>query len=57
MNITQEQFGEFENVRESGVCNMWDNETIKMATSLTDEQIGYIRSNYSELDDKFKEAN
>ncbi len=53
IKITKEQYMEFERIRVSGDINMWDTETICELTDLKFEQVEEIRSNYSELREKF----
>lgn len=53
MKITKKQFQQFENVRESGICNMFDTPTIMDNTDLTREEIAEIRHNYSILKDEY----
>lgn len=53
IKITEEQYMQFEEVRVSGVTNMWDTRTICEFTDLTGDQVREIRKNYSELREKF----
>ena len=43
----------YEDIRESGVTNMFDITTVKSITGLSKEQIIYIMENYNELDKKY----
>ena len=54
--VTKEQFIAYENVRTSGITNMWDvKKVIDLAdTDLTKENCLEIMKNYSELKDKYK---
>lgn len=51
--ITQEQFEEYEDVRQSGVTNMFNFRMVMELTSLSREQIIEIMHNYSELKKKY----
>lgn len=53
MEITEDQFMQFEKIRRSGICNMFDTATIKSVTDLKDEEISTIRRNYSDLAGKY----
>ena len=53
MNITQEEFDAYEDVRESGVTNMFDVSTVSDYSGLNREQIMAIMKNYSELNEKY----
>ena len=43
----------YEDVRQSGVTNMFDLRNVTALTGLNKEQIMYIMENYSELKDKY----
>ena len=43
----------YEDVRKSGVTNMFDLRNVTVLTGLNKEQIMYIMDNYSELKDKY----
>ena len=43
----------YEDVRKSGVTNMFDVRNVTALTGLNKEQIMYIMENYSELKDKY----
>jgi len=51
--ITQEQFESYEDVRESGVTNMFNLRVVQQLTDLTVEQIKEIMHNYEELKEKY----
>ena len=58
MEITEQQYWVFENIRQSGACNMFDTNCIEGESSygeeeLDQEQISFIRRNYGMLKDKF----
>ena len=53
--ITQKQFESYEDVRESGVTNMFDVKTVGQLSGLEKEQIMEIMTNYGELKDKYDE--
>jgi len=53
MNITQDEFDAYEDVRESGVTNMFDVSVVSDYSGLNREQIMAIMKNYSELSDKY----
>ncbi len=54
MKITKEQFESYEEVRVSGVTNMWDVEFVCKVSGLTEEQAMKIMKTYGELAKKFK---
>ena len=43
----------YEDVRQSGVTNMFDVRNVTALTGLSKEQIIYIMKNYSELEEKY----
>lgn len=51
--ITQEQFEDYEGVRESGVTNMFDIRRVSDLSGLTREQIREIFKTYKELIAKY----
>ena len=53
--ITQEQFESYEDVRESGVTNMFDVKTVGELSGLEKEEIMTIMTNYGTLKDKYDE--
>lgn len=53
MKITPEQFNRYEQVRLSGVTNMFDIPTVEMLTGLYKEEILEIMKNYSVYLDYF----
>ena len=53
--ITQEQFEAYEDVRVSGVTNMFDVKTVGQLSGLEKEEIMSIMKNYGELKDKYDE--
>lgn len=54
--ITQEQFESYEEVRVSGVTNMWDTRTVSTLSGLTQDECMTIMKNYSALHDAFGES-
>ena len=53
--ITQEQFESYEDVRESGVTNMFDVKTVGELSGLEKEEIMTIMTNYGQLKEKYNE--
>jgi len=53
MNITQDQFDAYEDVRESGVTNMFDVSIVSDYSGLNREQIMTIMKNYNTLSEKY----
>ena len=53
MNITQDQFDAYEDVRESGVTNMFDWRTVSDYSGLNKQDIMTIMQNYGELSKKY----
>ena len=53
--ITQEQFEAYEDVRESGVTNMFDVKTVGQLSGLEKEVIMTIMQSYGELKEKYDE--
>ena len=49
MNITQDEFDAYEDVRQSGVTNMFDVSTVSDYSGLSREKIIDIMSNYETL--------
>lgn len=56
MNITKEQFIEYEKVRQSGVTNMFDIKTVSKIADLNKEQCLAIMNQYSKLKAKYLRA-
>ena len=52
-NITQEDFQAYEDVRQSGVTNMFAVSTVSDYSGLSKDKIISIMKNYSELNTKF----
>jgi hypothetical protein len=52
--ITKEEFEDYEEVRQSGVTNMFNIRLVEDLTGLSREKIMEIMHNYSELKEKFK---
>ena len=52
-NITQEEFDSYEDVRQSGVTNMFAVNTVSDYSGLSKDKIVSIMENYSELNTKF----
>lgn len=53
MKITKEQFEAYENVRQSGLTNMFDVRNVIKLSGLTKEEIIIIMKQYSELKEKY----
>ena len=53
VNVTQDEFNAYEDVRESGVTNMFDVRTVSSLTGLTRDEITNIMQNYRELQKKY----
>tara|TARA_R110000737_G_scaffold113493_1_gene146632 strand:+ start:138 stop:359 length:222 start_codon:yes stop_codon:yes gene_type:complete len=53
--ITQEQFEAYEDVRVSGITNMFDVKTVGQLSGLEREEIMEIMKNYGTLNDKYNE--
>ena len=53
MNITQDQFDAYEDVRESGITNMFDWRTVSDYSGLNKQDIMTIMQNYGELSKKY----
>ena len=51
--ITQDDFNAYEDVRQSGVTNMFDVSTVSDYSGLNRKQIIAIMQNYQELYDKY----
>ena len=51
--ITKEQFEDYEDVRVSGVTNMFNVKLVCQISGLTREQCKEIMSNYSELKERY----
>ena len=52
-NITKEEFKSYEDVRESGVTNMFAVKTVMSLSGLTKDKILKIMNNYGDLQDKY----
>ena len=52
-NITQEDFDAYENVRQSGVTNMFAVNTVSDYSGLSKDKIVSIMKNYGALHDKY----
>jgi len=53
--ISQEQFEAYEDVRESGVTNMFDVKTVGQLSGLEKEEIMTIMKSYSELKEEYND--
>lgn len=53
MKITKNDFLEYEQVRQSGVTNMFNTHLVSQLTGLEREQLVYIMKNYSKLNKKY----
>ena len=53
VDISILDFIKYEDVRQSGVTNMFDVRNVTALTGLNKEEIMYIMQNYSELKDKY----
>ena len=53
--ITEEQFEAYEDVRQSGVTNMFDVKTVGELSGLEKEEIMIIMKSYGELKEKYDE--
>ena len=51
--ITKGKFLDFEDVRVSGVTNMWNTKTICGLTDLTPEEVRIIRRDYGRFKEKY----
>jgi len=56
MEITKEDFAAYEDVRSSGVTNMFDVKTVSMLSGLDRETIIEIMENYSDLMEKYPDV-
>ena len=53
-NLTdQQKFEAYEEVRASGVTNMFDTKTVSEYSGLSKEDIVFVMDNYGELSDKY----
>jgi len=52
-NITKEKFDAYENVRQSGVTNMWAVDLVMQLSGLEEEECLTIMKHYSELKKKY----
>ena len=55
VEITQEQFEAYEDVRESGVTNMFDVKTVESISGLNKGTIMSIMKSYSKLKEKYND--
>ena len=53
MNITQDEFNAYEDVRESGVTNMFNVSVVSDYSGLSRDKITTIITNYNTLADKY----
>lgn len=53
MDITREEFEAYEDVRKSGVTNMFRISVVEDLSGLEREQITYIMQHYSELNERY----
>ena len=53
MNITQDEFDAYENVRQSGVTNMFNVSVVSDYSGLSRDKIITIMSNYNTLAEKY----
>ena len=53
MNITQDEFAAYEDVRESGVTNMFNVSVVSDYSGLSRDKIVTIMKNYTDLNDKY----
>ena len=53
IEITQDDFNAYEDVRESGVTNMFNVSVVSDYSGLSRQQIMAIMKNYSELNEKY----
>ncbi len=53
MNITQEEFDAYEDVRQSGITNMFDVSTVSDYSGLSRDKIMTIMKAYTALYDKY----
>jgi len=56
MEITKEEFEAYEEVRASGVTNMWDVHTVGILSGLERDTIFEILKQYSELNEKYPDV-
>ena len=53
MSITQEEFDAYEDVRQSGVTNMFNVSVVSDYSGLSRDKIMTIMKNYSDLNDRY----
>lgn len=53
MEITKEQFMAYEEVRQSGVTNMWNVKLVVELAGLEENQVLFIMKNYRSLAEKY----
>lgn len=56
MEITKEEFQAYENVRKSGVTNMFAVNVVEKLSSLSQDQIIYIMKHYGKLMKKYPDV-
>lgn len=56
MNITKEEFKEYEQVRSSGVTNMWNVKLVCEISGLSQDVIMEIMKNYESLSDMYPDV-
>ena len=52
--ITKQEFKEYDNIRQSGVVNMWDIDFICQHTGLTDKKCFEIMKTFGKLKEKYQ---
>lgn len=53
MKITKQEFEAYENIRVSGVTNMWNVDLVKDLSGLSEEKIMEIMKKYDELNKEY----
>ena len=56
MTITQEQFEAYEDVRQSGITNMYDSIAVQVLSGLSQPEIKAIMTDYSALRARYTEG-
>lgn len=56
MDITREEFAAYEEVRVSGVTNMWMTSVVSELSGLDQDTIRYIINHYSELAEQYPDV-
>lgn len=54
MTITQEQFEAYEDVRQSGITNMYDSIAVQVLSGLSQPEIKAIMADYSALRERYQ---